>query len=91
MTILEALAYGCPCMVTPMTNMAELIQENHCGWIIDLTANSIVSSIKKAYLELTDNPNKYYNNCRNTAKLYSWDNIANASIEFYQNVIENNG
>ena len=91
MTILEALSYGCPCMVTPMTNMAELIKDSHCGWVIDLTADSIVNTIKKAYGELTENPNKYYSNCRNTALRYSWDNVAKESLAFYTKIIKNNG
>lgn len=91
MTILEALSYGCPCMVTPMTNMAELIKENHCGWVIELTAESITETIKKAYEELSVSPNKYFEECRNTAKRYSWDNVAKKSIMFYQKIIMKNG
>ena len=91
MTILEALSYGCPCMVTPMTNMAELIKENHCGWVIDLTAESIVQTIKNAYNELSVNPNKYVEQCRKTAEKYSWDNVAEESIMFYQKLIKKNG
>ena len=91
MTILEALSYGCPCMVTPMTNMAELIKENHCGWVIDLTAESIVETIKNAYEELSANPDEYVENCRNTAKKYSWENVAKKSIGFYQEIIKRNG
>ena len=91
MTILEALAYGCPCMVTPMTNMAELIKENHCGWVIDLTAESITQTIKVAYVELSVNPNMYFDNCRNTAKKYSWANVAKESIVFYRRIIKGNG
>ena len=88
MTILEALSYGCPCMVTPMTNMAELIQENHCGWVIELTAESITQTIKLACEELSENPNMYFDNCRNTAKRYSWDNVAKESIDFYRKTIK---
>lgn len=91
MTVLEALSYGCPCMVTPMTNMAELIKDNHCGWVIELTAESIVLTIKGAYKELLENPDKYYLNCRNTAGKYSWKNIAKESVEFYKKIVENNG
>ena len=91
MTILEALSYGCPCMVTQMTNMAELIKDNHCGWVIELTAESIVLNIKKAYNELTINPNMYYENCRNTAKKYSWNNIAKETLMFYHEIIKDNG
>lgn len=91
MTILEALSYGCPCIVTPMTNMAELIKDNHCGWVIDLTAASIVQTIKEAYEELSVNPNKYVDECRKTAEKFSWDNVANKSIQFYQKILSNNG
>ncbi len=91
MTILEALSYGCPCMVTPMTNMAELIEENCCGWVIDLTAESIADAIKRAYEELSINPNKYAEQCINTARKYSWDNVAKESILFYQSIIKRNG
>ena len=91
MTILEALSYGCPCMVTPMTNMAELIKENHCGWVIDLTAESITKTIKKAYEELSVNPDKYVEKCRKTAEKYSWDNVAKKTIMFYQEIVKKNG
>ena len=91
MTILEALSYGCPCMVTPMTNMAELIKVNHCGWVINLTAESIAQTIKNAYNELSVNPNKYVEECRKTAEKYSWDNVARDSIMFYQEIIKKNG
>lgn len=91
MTILEALSYGCPCMVTRMTNMADLIKDDHCGWVIDLTAESIVKTIKEAYSELKENPNKYYSNCRNTALRYSWDNVAKESLKFYNKIIKENG
>ena len=74
-----------------MTNMAELIKDNHCGWVIDLTAESIAQTIKKAYEELFDNPNKYFEECRNTAKKYSWDNVAKRSIMFYQKITKKNG
>lgn len=91
MTILEALSYGCPCMVTPMTNMAELIKDNHCGWVIDLTADSIAQTIKKAYNELSVDPNKYTEECRKTAEKYSWANVAKESILFYQKNIMKDG
>ena len=91
MTILEALAYGCPCMVTPMTNMAELIRENQCGWVIELTPESIVDAIKKAYAELSVNPNAYFENCRRVAQQFSWTNVAAESINIYQRIIKRNG
>lgn len=91
MTILEALSYGCPCMVTPMTNMAELVKDNRCGWVINLTPESIVENIKKAYNELSINPNIYFDNCRNVAQKFSWNNVAAESINMYRQIITGNG
>ena len=91
MTILEALSYGCPCMVTQMTNMAELISENRCGWVIDLTPESIVATIKKAYAELSINPDAYFENCRRVALQFSWKNVATESINIYQHIVTENG
>lgn len=87
MTILESLSYGRPCIVTRMTNMAELIEENNCGWVIDLTVESIVETIKNAYKDLRENGNAYQQRCRKVASEYSWDIIAKRSINLYLQVI----
>lgn len=91
MTILEALSYGRPCMVTSMTNMGDLIVNNNCGWLIELTQESIVGAIKKAYYEFLENPNKYYSNCIQVADEYSWQNIAQKTLDMYKKVLNKNG
>lgn len=91
MTILEALSFGCPCMVTPMTNMAELIARNQCGWVIELTPESIVQAIKAAYKDLHEDPLIYYSNCRKAARDYAWPNVAKCSLSFYQSIVRANG
>jgi len=85
--ILEALAFGRPCMVTSMTNMAELIEGNNCGWVIELSEESIIEKIKQAYQQLHINPSFYFDNCRQVAKEYSWYNVAKRTIEVYNTVI----
>ena len=91
MTILEALSYGRPCMVTSMTNMGDLVVKNNCGWLIELTVESIVTTIKKAYDEFLVNPNKYYSNCIKVAEEYSWKNIALKTLEMYKKILDKNG
>lgn len=87
MVILEALSFGRPCIVTPMTNMSEIIRDNECGWVIDLTVDSIIETIKNAYHNLIDNPDFYYCNCRKVAQDYSWDKVAKESVDVYQSLI----
>lgn len=87
MTILEAMSYGRPCIVTPMTNMAEIVNDNNCGWVIELNVNSIVSTIQQAYYEFKVDACGYYSRCRNLALKYSWNNVAKCSLELYKEVI----
>ena len=86
-TILDSLSYGKPCIVTKMTNMAELIEEKRCGWVVELTEESIYSVIIKAIEELSIEPNKYFENCRRAASDFSWDKIANQCINLYKEAI----
>ena len=49
--VLEAMAVGCPVVVTPEVGMAEIVAETHAGWVVDgtpatlgETLNAIVGS-----------------------------------------------
>lgn len=89
MTILDSLAFGRPCIVTRMTNMADLIEENSCGWIVELNEEALYSTIVNAVKELRECPDKYFNNCRKTACLFSWNEIAKKSISIYNRYLTN--
>lgn len=92
MTILEALAYGIPCIVTPETNMADLIADNGCGWVTELTIESIVKTIKKCCADIQIDYEGYYKRCKQVAALYSWENIARTSTLLYTEILnERNG
>ncbi len=87
--VLEALSYGIPCIVTPETNMATLIEDNECGWVVNLSAKDIYNTIVNVIDEFTKNSRKYYDNCIKTATQYDWDNIAVKSIDIYTKAINN--
>ena len=88
MTVLESLSYGRPCIVTRMTNMADLIEENGCGWVIDLTVESIVTTVKHAYNELIQPNNTYQDKCKNVVLGFSWKTIAKMSIDLYDIILQ---
>lgn len=44
--VLEAMAYGRPVMVTPATNVAELVSARRAGWVVDSTAQSIAEAFE---------------------------------------------
>lgn len=87
MCVLEALSYGVPCMVTPETNMADVIESGHCGWVINLDVNNIVDTIKSAYSDIMHNKAKLFDNSRKVSEAYSWPNLAKLAIETYKEVL----
>lgn len=81
MTILEAWAYGNPCVVTPGTNMAGEIVENNLGWTTSLDAHSIAKCIKQVHNEYITNSEKLILNCKKYVfEQYQWSNIAKISF-----------
>lgn len=92
MTILEALSYGVPCIVTQETNMADIISNSNSGWVTELSADCIVEVVKKCYADIITDREGYFKRCKMTASKYSWQHIAEMTITMYNNVLnEQNG
>ena len=88
MTILDALSYGNPCLVTPGTNVADDIERNHLGWKTDLNAEAIADCILKAREEYRHDYDVYYDRCRQyVLNNFLWNKIARQSIEVYKELI----
>ncbi|MBR1775007.1 MAG: glycosyltransferase [Bacteroidales bacterium] len=83
MGILEALSYGVPCLITPQTNMVDIIEIYKCGWVTDLSSMSIAETVIKAANDICDKKEEMFNNSLQAAKKYSWKEIAKKSIEEY--------
>lgn len=87
MGILEALSYGMPCIVTPGTNMAEVIKASNAGWVADLDSESIANTIMQATKEYRTNATYYKTNAHELSKQYDWQVIAEKSIDIYKKFI----
>lgn len=88
MTILDALSYGNPCLVTPGTNVAEDIVSNSIGWKTELSAEAIADCILKAKEEYKQNYTTYYDRCRKYVHdNFLWDKIAQQSLKVYKEII----
>lgn len=87
LTILEAFSYGVPCIVTPQTNMSDLIELNQAGWVTNLDVQEMVDCIKKAYGEYIVNYETYRKSCLMLAQRFDWSNIAQQSIKIYSDVL----
>ena len=89
MSVLEAISYGLPCIVTPATNMADIIEGSGCGWVTDIDSERIAKKIEQAVKEYALNSDKYIKACKKTSRQFTWDNIAKQTIDLYTSVIKN--
>lgn len=88
MTILDALSFGNPCLLTPGTNVADEIVSNGLGWKTELNAKSIADCILKAKEDYKQNYESYYEKCRHyVLDNFLWDKIAIQSVEVYKDFI----
>lgn len=86
MGLIEALAYGLPCVVTTGTNMRSEIEKYNAGWTADNTAESIALAIKKMLSEREQFAQKSQN-ARKLAERYDWDRLAQESHEIYKEIL----
>lgn len=87
MGVIEALAYGVPCLVTKGTNMTGDIEEYNAGWTCDISDEKIEKAIKKML-----NEKKKFSilgkNARNLAQKYSWREIAEKTHHEFEKIVE---
>jgi glycosyltransferase involved in cell wall biosynthesis len=85
MAVLEALAHGVPCLLTPGSNMADEVAGFGAGWRVEATPQGIAAGIKRA---LADDSHAWAEAGRNARRLveerYRWDIIGQKSLEQYR-------
>lgn len=88
MGVLEALSYGMPCIVTPGTNMADVIMKANAGWVTDYDAREIAFVIRKAAKDYREKQEMYRENAYKLSSYYSWNNVADISLREYKKLID---
>jgi len=91
MGLLEAMSYGLPLLVTPGTGFADEVQENSCGWVTDLKADSISNAMKKAFLEKSKISDYSVNSYELVKGKYDWNIVAQKAIKQYKSYIDAEG
>ena len=87
MGMIEALAYGIPCVATVGTNLAEEVGQYDAGW----TATNDVESIQHALRSMVTDRDKLMQKSENAirmADMYSWDAIAKQSHAEYEKILK---
>lgn len=87
MGILEALSFGCLCLITPQTNFGDIIKKNACGWVVPLKSTEIASVMKNIIYSNKEHWTKMMNNAQKVANMFAWDEVAKLSIQMYQKVL----
>lgn len=88
MSVLEALSYGKPCLITKETNMEDIIEKSKAGIIVDLNSNSIgqglekVSKMENGELSTFGRNGQEYMN-----KHLVWDLLVEKYIEMYKRIV----
>lgn len=85
MAVLEALGHGLPCLLTPVTHVADEVVAAGAGWRVEPSAESIAQGIA-TILETEDAPLRAAGeNARRLAvETYAWGEIATRSVQEYQ-------
>ena len=86
MGLIEALAYGLPCVVTTGTNMRPEIEQYNAGWTADNTVDSIAAALTKMLNERAQFAQKSVH-ARALAEQYDWDKIAQQSHQIYEEIL----
>jgi glycosyltransferase involved in cell wall biosynthesis len=85
MAVLEALAYGVPCLLTPGTNMAQEVAQNGAGWKVEESAGSIAEGLRHVLLAGRRSLCQIGAKARDLAtSQYSWRSVATRSLEAYR-------
>lgn len=87
MSVLEALSYGIPCLLTPGTNVSSIVQKVGAGWEAPETSEGIANTIKK----VLDDKEKLIGMGEKGWELidgnYKWEKISLSLIEEFKDVI----
>jgi glycosyltransferase involved in cell wall biosynthesis len=89
MAVIEAMAYGIPCILTKGTNMMDKLIQYDAGWATELSEKDIARTV----LIANSNRNTFFNKGLNARRLveenYTWDKIAKLTIGYYDRIINN--
>lgn len=86
MGVLEALAYGLPCLLTEGTTFAETVSENGAGWNGGSSAETIAAALVKA-VEDRERLREFSENALKLSENYSWNSAAETAVKKYNSII----
>lgn len=87
MSILEALSFGLPCIITSGTNFTEIVDKYNAGW----TCGTSPMDISKALCDAISEYNLFQVKSNNAKMLihenYSWEIVTRENVKKYQQIV----
>jgi len=84
--VLEALAHGAPCLLTPNTNMADEVVAAGAGWQVSTSAEGVAEGLTQVLGMNNETLTTASLNARHLAESrYAWHSIAAQSLAIYAN------
>ena len=86
-SIIEAISYGIPVLVTPGTNMDKEVKENQLGFVANFKAKDIKEKIISAYKSRDKFPEITEKEIRYSEENFEWDSIMKKTIDKYKKLL----
>ena len=86
MGIIEALAYGVPCIITYETSFGKYVESHKCGYGCNFSVDDVMEQIKKI-VDIKDYEGLSYNASQNANKDFDWEHIIKKLITEYKTMI----
>ncbi len=83
-SVIEAISYGVPVIVTPGTNISDIVEENNLGFTAKQNANSIFEAIKKSYEEKSSFKEISKREIKYSTENFEWEKIIKKSLSKYK-------
>ncbi|AMA09223.1 glycosyltransferase [Picosynechococcus sp. PCC 73109] len=87
--VLEALAAGLPCVVTPGVALSEIVKQQDLGIVPEMNEAAITTAIRTCLLQPEVTKEKGDRARQFIVENYTWDKIAANLVEIYDAIIQN--
>ena len=87
-SVIEAISYGIPVIVTPGTNVKNTVEDNNLGFTCELEKERVFECIKSAYETKKDFNHISYNEIEFAKKNYDWNMISKDIIKKYKTKLQ---
>lgn len=87
MAVLEAMAHGVPCIVTPGTNVQDVVHEYDAGWCPSFDKEDIARAILNAVESKSQIRQKGYKARKLVEERFSWEKVATQTVYEYEKLL----